>query len=335
MSDRPPLPPRGIAPPVATRAVEVRVGGKINLFLGVRGLREDGYHELVTVLQTVSLHDRVVASMDDDPANLHPAYRRFLSIDFAHDDIDGVPGDESNLVVRAARLLMDALGGGSGAAHALPPLPEVETEVRLEKRIPVAGGMAGGSADAAATLVALNVLWDGGMTTGELEAMAAELGADVPFCVRGGTALATGTGTAVAEVMCGGAFHWVVGMSRQPLSTPEVYRTFDEMGSPTADGPDAVLAALRGGDPQRLAAALHNDLQEPAFVLRPDLRDAHEALLEAGALAALVSGSGPTVLGLVRDAEMGRQVADEVTGLFDAVEVVHSPAGGPSWTIHG
>ena len=189
--------------------------------------------------------------------------------------------------------------------------------------------MAGGSADAAAVLVALNHLWEVDLDRDVLRDLAAELGADVPFCVTGGTALATGTGTATAQVLTRGDYHWVIGISDEPLSTPEVYGTFDRIGAPSEVEPDAVLQALRTGDTEALGAALHNDLEQAAFHLRPTLRDARDALLDAGALGALVSGSGPTVVGLAATAQHAAELAGAVATHFDRVEVAVSPAGGP------
>lgn len=310
-------------------SVDVRVPAKVNLFLAVRGVRPDGYHELVSVMQTISLRDTVVTTMDGDPAYLHPAARRLLRVEFTHDGTAGVPGGEDNLVVRAATALLARLGGSNGSVVA-DGGPTLVTHVHLEKQIPVAAGMAGGSADAAATLVALNALWDGGLEKDELREIAAELGSDVPFCVTGGTALATGTGTATAQVLCRGTFHWVVGMSDQPLSTPEVYRAFDEVGEPTQKEPDVVLHALRTGDVDVLGAALHNDLDVAAFHLRPSLCDARDAMLDAGALGAIVSGSGPTVIALAEDRVAAERVRDAVAHHFDRCEVAVSPSGGPT-----
>lgn len=307
--------------------VDVRVPAKVNLFLAVRGLRPDGYHELVSIMQTVSLRDSVVAAMDGDPAFLHPAARRLLRVEFTHDGTAGVPPGDDNLVVRAANVMLRRLGGNG-------PVPDdshaLVTRVHLDKQIPVAAGMAGGSADAAATLIALNALWDGGLEKDELRELAADLGADVPFCVTGGTALATGTGTATAQVLCRGVFHWVVGMSDDPLSTPEVYRTFDEIGTPTEKEPDVVLQALRTGDAEVLGAALHNDLDASAFHLRPALREARDAMLDAGALGAIVSGSGPTVIALAEDRAHAASIQDAVADRFDRCETASSPSGGPT-----
>ena len=343
----------------------VRVPSKVNLFLKVQGVRSDGYHELVTVLQTVSLHDTVVAHLDRSGAAAHPAVRRFMELAFTAEGRDGIPLDGSNLAVRAARCLMDhigigaatgaSLGGGGGggsgsgggggggggagfdaasARRAAAGGPSAATgtpvtRLHLTKRIPVAAGMAGGSADAAAALVALNHLWQADLDLDELRTLAASLGSDVPFCVGGGTALATGTGTATAQVLTRGTFHWVVGITERPLSTPEVYRAFDQVGRPSDVEPDAVLQALRTGDDEALGAALYNDLEVAALHLRPELVAKRDRLLSAGALGAIVSGSGPTVMALARSAQHAVQIAGEVDGVFDRVEIALSPAGGP------
>lgn len=303
--------------------VRVRVPSKINLFLTVRGLRDDGYHELVTVLQTVSLYDTVTARLDGPTAH-HPAARRSMRLRFTQGATAGVPSDEDNLAVRAARVVMAETGLG-GINNGNGPT----TRLHLDKHIPVAAGMAGGSADAAAALVALDELWGAELGRARLRELAAQLGADVPFCVSGGTALATGTGTATAQVLTRGTYHWVVGITDAPLSTPDVYRAYDEVATPSEAEPDAVLQALRTGDAEALGHALHNDLEIPAIHLRPDLADKRDALVEAGALGALVSGSGPTVVGLAANAQDAARLRDAVIGVFDRVEIGLSPAGGP------
>jgi 4-diphosphocytidyl-2-C-methyl-D-erythritol kinase len=318
--------------------VRVRVPSKINLFLGIRGLREDGYHELVTVLQTVSLHDTVVAHLELRGRTAHPAARRFMELEFSieGDDAGTVPVDGDNLAVRAARLLMEHRGIGPANGERVAAEPTIGsdrggpiTRLHLTKRIPVAAGMAGGSADAAAALVALNRLWQADMARHELAELSAELGADVPFCVTGGTALATGIGTNTAQVLTRGVYHWVVGITEQPLSTPAVYRAFDEVGTSRGTEPDAVLQSLRTGDSEALGAALHNDLEAAAIHLLPELAGRRDAMLEAGALGAMVSGSGPTVVALAPDAIAARAIAERVEADFDRVEVAMSPAGGP------
>ncbi|MEX2504614.1 MAG: 4-(cytidine 5'-diphospho)-2-C-methyl-D-erythritol kinase [Egicoccus sp.] len=307
--------------------VRVRVPSKVNLFLGVRGLRPDGYHELVTVMQTVTIHDTVLAKLDGSVASAHPAARRFMELAFTQEAGPGVPPGGDNLAVRAARHLMGLVGVGTSQRDAEAQVPV--TRLHLTKNIPVAAGMAGGSADAAAALLALNRLWGTGLDRDELREIAAELGADVPFCVTGGTALATGTGTATAQVLCRGTYYWVVGISDQPLSTPAVYRAYDDVGTPSEREPDAVLQALRTGDAEALGAALHNDLEVAAFSLRPELHDARDMFLDNGALGAVVSGSGPTVVALAESAQHAGELARRMHGVFDRIEVALSPAGGP------
>jgi 4-diphosphocytidyl-2-C-methyl-D-erythritol kinase len=318
--------PRGEA--AALARVRVRIPAKVNLFLAVRGVRDDGYHELVSVMQTVGIHDTVTVQLEgSELACRHPAARRFMELAFGHDGGPAVPDDDHNLAVQAARALMAATGTGTADTTDRERVPT--TRVTLTKRIPVAAGMAGGSADAAATLVALNRLWETELDRDGLRELAAALGADVPFAVTGGTALATGTGTATAQVLSRGTFHWVVGMSQRPLSTPEVYRTFDDVGRPSVVEPDAVLHALRTADPEALGAALHNDLEVATFHLRPELAEARDAFLDAGALGAVVSGSGPTVVALAEDERHAAALARGLGDRFDRCEVAPSPAGGP------
>lgn len=307
--------------------IRVRVPSKVNLFLAVRGRRDDGYHELVTVLQTVSIHDTLTAVTDGSAAALHPSSRRFMDVALSLEGLSSVPGGEENIAVRAARELMAELGVGGQGRDGGPHT--ATTRLHLTKRIPVAAGMAGGSADAAAVLIALNDLWDAGLGRDELRSIAARLGADVPFCVTGGTALATGVGTATAQVLTRGTAYWVVGISHEPLSTPDVYRAFDEVAAPSDREPDAVLQALRSGDVEALGAALHNDLEPAALSLRPELAGKLEAMRRAGALGALVSGSGPTLVALAPDARSSVVIAEAVRDEFDRVEVAMSPAGGP------
>lgn len=309
--------------------VRVRIPCKVNLFLGVRGTRPDGYHEIVSVLQTVSIHDTVVARLAGTAVSAHPAARRFMELAFTVDGmLDGaVPVGSDNLAVRAARLLMNEVGVGTAEQTATQDVPI--TRLHLTKRIPVAAGMAGGSADAAGALLALNHLWQADLDREELRGLASMLGADVPFCVTGGTALATGTGTATAQVLTRGVYHWVVGISDLPLATPEVYRAFDEVSGPSDVEPDAVLQALRTGDAEALGAALHNDLEVAALHLVPILAERKQAMLDAGALGAVVSGSGPTLVALAASAQHATAIATHVGSCFDRVEVAISPAGGP------
>ena len=320
--------------------VSVRVPAKLNLFLSVRGRRPDGYHELVTVFQSVSVYDKVRAGLIGPPGQgHHPAARRRMRVALWHDAGTAVPSGTDNLAVKAARALGHAAGVIDLAfvdARALRPAdPEVDTAsspytvIDLRKNIPVGAGMAGGSADAAAALVALNELWACDLSRDDLRNVGADLGSDVPFCVVGGTALATGRGTALAQVLCRGTFHWVVCTAATPLATADVYKSWDRCCTVNEVQPDAVVQALRSTDAEALGAALHNDLEPAAFALRPTLADDKRTLLDAGALGAVLSGSGPTLLGLAESAEHAREICGRVQGEFDTVQVASSPAGGP------
>lgn len=268
----------------AVASASVSVPAKVNLFLAVRGRRADGLHELVTILQTVGIHDRV--RVTPSPGMLTDVHQRTAAVRFDHDGVDGVPGDGDNLCVRAAHRILDHLGFarvevGQGR----------DLSIRLDKSIPVAAGMAGGSADAAATLLAVNTVLDAGLRREQVQALAADLGSDVPFCVSGGTALATGTGTATAQVLCRGTFHWVIGMSSRPLATRDVYAAWDTGTSTFPMQPDQVLQAVRTGDAELLGDSLHNDLQAAAFRLRPELADAVDQFLVDGALGSIGHGA--------------------------------------------
>jgi 4-diphosphocytidyl-2-C-methyl-D-erythritol kinase len=301
------------------------VPAKINPFLSVRGVRDDGYHELVTVFQTIALSDVLDLRLSAEDGRMHhPTSGGRVSVNLAHDAGDAVPTDRTNLVIRAAELL------ASRVALRIAPDAPIRTDITLTKRIPVAGGMAGGSADAAAALVGLNELWGAELTRSQLLEVAAELGADVPFCLAGGTALASGTGTGLAGVLSRGRFDWVVCTAVEELSTPAVYRAWDEHCTPREEATaDAVLVAVAAGDAEALGPALHNDLQEAAEVLLPRLRADRRALLDAGALGAVLSGSGPTLLALAADADDAQRIAGRVAGRFARTVVTSSPAGGP------
>lgn len=307
--------------------LRVRVPAKINLYLGVRGRRPDGYHELVTVMQTVGLHDSLEVGLTGPPGRgHHPAARKHMGVELRVDDTPGLPDADDNLVLAAAR----ALGSRVGLTELRSvPAEGPRTVIDLTKRIPVAGGMAGGSADAAATLVALNELWRCELDRPGLLEVAAEVGSDVPFCLMGGTAIATGRGTSLAQVLSRGSFSWVVCPAARPLQTAEVYAAWDRTCVPGEVTPDAVLTALRSRDPVALGAALHNDLEQAAFALRPELVDARAALVDAGALGAVISGSGPTLLALCADDQAAMALADRVRRDHPQAVVTRSPAGGP------
>ena len=287
----------------------VRVPAKINLHLGVGSARPDGFHPLVTVYQAVGLYDDLSAAESTDwRFGIHVA---------DHIEPGSVPTDGDNIVDRAADLL--------AAHHGI----ERTGEVLVTKAIPVAGGMAGGSADAAAALVALDRLWNAETSDADLLGLAAQLGSDVPFALVGGTALGEGRGERVTPVADQGIWWWVVVPSSEGLSTPAVYRHFDELfpdapaDPPSADG---LLAALASRDPHQLGAMLHNDLQAAACDLRPDL----EALIEggeaAGAIRGMVSGSGPTVVFLCESGDHARAVAGSIGE--SVVLVANGPVAG-------
>ncbi len=285
--------------------VSVRAAAKINLHLGVGGIRADGFHPLDTVFQAISLRDEVTV---DRAAGWALEVTCADYVDCAH-----VPRDDSNLVSRAAVLL-----GGRGAT------------VSIRKRIPAAGGMAGGSADAAAALVALDRLWQAGTSPQRMRELAAELGSDVPFALVGGTARGTGRGELVTPVADSGAWWWVVVPAAVGLSTPDVYRRFDEL-SPEASDPtpcDDVLRALTSEDPVQLAQALHNDLQPATLDLRPELADLLAAGEEAGALRGMVSGSGPTCVFLCATEAAAEVVAEQLRASYDVVLTARGPVPG-------
>jgi 4-diphosphocytidyl-2-C-methyl-D-erythritol kinase len=265
--------------------VTVRAPAKVNLHLAVGDLRADGYHDLTTLFQSLSLTDEVTVAVADESG-----------LDVQGEGADSVPLDASNLVWKAVRAL---------AAHVGRDPDEPKLRITINKGIPVAGGMAGGSADAAATLVALATLWRLEIGRDELATVAAEVGSDVPFVLQGGLALGTGRGEQLVPVLSRHTYHWVMALDAGGLSTPEVFRELDRLraeGNPPRVGAvEPVLEALASGDPNQLALLLGNDLQAAAVSLRPGLRRTLRAGVNAGALAGIVSGSGPTIAFLAAD----------------------------------
>jgi 4-diphosphocytidyl-2-C-methyl-D-erythritol kinase len=291
----------------------VRSPAKINLGLSVGPPRPDGFHPLATVYQAVALYDDVTATLRDDTA---------ITVEVVGDFAVDVPTDDSNLAVRAARMLQVEFDVEEGV------------DLTIRKTIPVAGGMAGGSTDAAATLVACNRLWGLGLAQAELERIAAELGSDVPFCLVGHTALGRGRGEQVTEVMSRGTFHWVFAIADGGLSTPEVYKELDRLRPlRRVESPEVrpeLLSALLSGQAAALAVALSNDLQAAALSLRPELADTLQFGLDQGALAAMISGSGPTCLFLAADSRRGVDLAVELaeSGLCRMVRQAEGPVPG-------
>jgi 4-diphosphocytidyl-2-C-methyl-D-erythritol kinase len=294
----------------ATGSVRVKVPAKINLHLGVGPIRRDGFHELTTIYHAISLYDEVSARRGDQ-----------LTLTMEGEGAGTLALDETNLVIRAAQLLAKVAGAPAQA------------RLHLRKQIPIAGGLAGGSADAAAALVACDALWGTRMSREELAAIAAEIGSDVPFLVLGGTALGTGRGEAVSPVLARATtWHWVIATQPDGLSTPDCYRELDRQRAallaPEPLGPpDELMAALRQKDPAVLAAALGNDMQVAALTLRPELADTLAAGTEAGALAAMISGSGPTTVFLARDSSAAVHLANELVASGTCRDAMH--ATGP------
>ncbi|WP_337060042.1 4-(cytidine 5'-diphospho)-2-C-methyl-D-erythritol kinase [Kineococcus sp. G2] len=302
----------------ARESVTARAPAKVNLLLEVGPRRDDGYHDLVTVFQALDLTEDVTATEADT-----------FSVEVTGTggvDASGVPLDERNLALRAA-LLLAARAGVDRGAH-----------LSVRKGVPVAGGMAGGSADAAAALVACDALWDLHLGLDALAELGSELGADVPFCLHGRTAVGTGRGDRLVPVLTTTSFHWVLVLAGRGLSTPEVFAECDRLREasggpvPEADAGErlrAVEAAMRSGDPATLGRALANDLQEAACSLAPELTGTLAAGAEAGALAGLVSGSGPTVALLAASAPDARRLAARLRPRFgERVRTATGPVPG-------
>ncbi|NYI71761.1 4-diphosphocytidyl-2-C-methyl-D-erythritol kinase [Naumannella cuiyingiana] len=297
---------------VVVNRVVVRVPAKINLSLAVGARAADGYHPLATVFEAVSLFDEVHAEEFDGDG---------IDVLVAGAGAESVPTGEDNLAVRAARLLAERYD-----------IELAGLALTLRKAIPTAGGMAGGSADAAGTLLACSVLWDIDIDADEMRDLAAELGSDVPFALLGGTAIGTGRGTELVPVLSRGRRHWVLVFDNDGLSTADVYRRYDELrpkGSELAV-PDELMNALTAGSVVDLAPALRNDLAEAAIDLRPDLEDLLARGVEAGALAGMISGSGPTCAFLCRDESTAIDVSGRLArdGAGDRVRRVVGPAHG-------
>jgi 4-diphosphocytidyl-2-C-methyl-D-erythritol kinase len=311
--------------------VTVRVPAKVNLQLAVGPVRADGYHDVATVYHAVSLFDEVTIA---------PAERDSVAI--TGEGADSVPTDGGNLAARAAGALARMVGPDSRDAPGLA--------IQIAKRIPVAAGLAGGSADAAATLVACNELWGTGLSQQELGELASGIGSDVAFGLLGGTAIGIGRGEQVTPVLTTGTFHWVLAFANGGLSTADVYAKCDRMRATkesrqtkgrkvgTVSAPDPVLdnaliAALRSGDPAEVGPLLSNDLQSAAISLRPELRRALAAGRELGALGTLVSGSGPTCAFLAKNRRHARDLAAALAGAGVCRTVAQVTGPTPGATI--
>jgi len=304
----------------APRIVAVRAPAKVNLQLAVGPRGDDGYHPLATVFQAVALWETVVAT---------PRTDREITVTMdvqptIHVPEGSVPLDETNLAVRAARAIADRYGATRGV------------DLRIIKGVPVAGGMAGGSADAAAALVAYSEALGVGATRAELDELAAGLGSDVPFALHGHTAVGQGRGDRLTPALARGEYHWVFAMQAAGLSTPAVYAEFDRQvaeGERLAVPPvldEELMMGLRAGDASTVGARLSNDLEDAALRLAPHLAGVLDAAREAGALGAMVSGSGPTVAALARSRQHGLAIAAAITAaqVTDGVVVASGPAAG-------
>ncbi|WP_440219958.1 4-(cytidine 5'-diphospho)-2-C-methyl-D-erythritol kinase [Dietzia sp. MNB45] len=321
--------PRDASTPAGARAVTAVAPAKINLHLGVGDVRGDGYHDLLTVYRAVDLWERVTVSLDDADDD--------SEVVVTGPGAPQVPTDRTNLAARAVDLLREEAGSDARIA------------IRIHKGVPVAGGMAGGSADAAAALVATDRLLGLGLGRAALEERAARLGSDVPFCIRGGTALGTGRGEKLATLLHARAEqHIVVALADGGLSTPTVFAEFDrlraerdpadpgrdpadpERGLPRAGGVDPLVAALAGDDPAAVAGLLANDMEAAALSLMPALRRTLRVGREAGALHGMVSGSGPTCLFFCTDRDHAIAVAAEISehSVAREVRVTRGPVGG-------
>lgn len=296
------------------KSVTVRVPAKVNLQLSVGPREADGFHNIVTVFQAISIYDDVKVTLAEAKSG--------VSISITGDQTYGVPVDENNLALKAIALLAKEYD------------LDIDAHIEIKKSIPVAGGMAGGSADAAATIIAIDYLYSLGMNREEMSEIAAKLGSDVPFMLNGGTAIGTGHGDQLTSALSRGTYHWVLALSSVGLSTPAVYGECDrlrselEISQPQTN--ELLMQALLAADPKSVGKSLVNDLQAAACSLRPALRLVLDVGQEYGALGALVSGSGPTVAFLVSDEEAALDLAVALTasGVVGSVARAYGPVGG-------
>ena len=297
-----------------SRGVVARVPAKVNLQLSVGPLGSDGFHEVTTVFQAISLFDDVTVATAPDGEG--------IKISISGQTSSGVPADNSNLAVKAAELMIKN--------YDLP----TDLIIKLKKEIPVAGGMAGGSADAAGVIVGLDSLFELGLSRDEMEIVGSKIGSDVPFSICGGVAIGTGRGDQITPALAKGSYNWVLALSGQGLSTPSVYQECDRLREGLSISSPAVseqlMQALRAGDAKALGKSLTNELQSAACSLRPALRLVLDVGVDYGALGGIVSGSGPTVAFLVSDDEhaMDLTVALSASGVVSSVVRATGPAHG-------
>jgi 4-diphosphocytidyl-2-C-methyl-D-erythritol kinase len=288
-----------------TDRVRIRTNAKVNLFLRVMGLRADGFHEVETILHGVKL-------ADDIEFRVTSTGRIEVEMRLEDDTLGEVPAPELNLVYAAAQSLIEKGALNEGIL------------IEVTKRIPMGAGLGGGSGNAAGALVLLNQIWEMGLQDADMSVLAASVGSDVPYCVGGGTALAKGRGEQLTRLPGPEGLSIVLGISHPPLSTTDVYNAWDEVGTPSDINSAPMTMALGSGDPHDIASLLHNDLEVAAFALRPELEDKKKALLDAGALGASLSGSGPTLFAIASDESHARSIAARIVDDFDRIHVVTS-----------
>jgi 4-diphosphocytidyl-2-C-methyl-D-erythritol kinase len=291
-----------------TDRIRIRTNAKVNLFLRVMGLRADGFHEVENILHGVKLADEIEFRVTSTGR---------IEVDMrVEDDILGeVPAPELNLVYAAAQSLIEKGARNEGIL------------IEVTKRIPMGAGLGGGSGNAAGALVLLNEIWKMDIQDADMSLLAASVGSDVPYCVGGGTALAKGRGEQLTRLPGPEDLNIVLGISHPSLSTTEVYKAWDEVGKTPSDINSAPMTmALGSGNPHDIASLLHNDLEAAAFALRPELEDKKKALLDAGALGASLSGSGPTLYAIASDESHARSIAARIVDDFDRIHVVTSQA---------
>jgi len=293
--------------------IRVRVPAKINLALMVGRQRSDQYHELATLFQAVSLYDDITASSSSDG----------ITCEVLGAEAHKIGVGDDNLAVRAAKLLQEIYGITEGV------------HLVIDKRIPVAGGMAGGSADAAGALLACARFWELRIPVNELMELGAQLGADVPFPLMGGCAVGLGRGESLTPALCRGVFHWVLAFSTSHLSTPEVFRRFDEITAPHSipaipQVSQELMMALISGDLDRVGELLLNDLSQASCSLLPELHTTLRAGREAGCLGAIISGSGPTIAFLTKSESAAADLGVTLSSLGIArdIRLVTGPVGG-------
>ena len=296
------------------KSVTVRVPAKVNLQLSVGPKEADGYHNLVSVFQAISIFDDITVKLGEPGSG--------LTISVTGDQTHGVPADANNLAAKAVSLISKEYD------------LTVDAHIEIKKSIPVAGGMAGGSADAAGTIIGIDYLYSLDMTREEMTEIAAKIGSDVPFMLSGGTAIGTGHGDQLTAALSRGTYHWVLAVSTVGLSTPAVYAECDrlrgelEIIEPQTN--EALMQSLLAADATGVGAALVNDLQLAACSLRPAIRLVLDVGQEYGALGAIVSGSGPTVAFLVADQDSGLDLAVALTssGVVGSVVQAYGPVAG-------